>query len=63
MHFLHAAARRRGAEKVRLKVKMNNSRAVNLYQGLGYKFESQEGPFLVGFLDLGGGQAGTADGS
>jgi ribosomal protein S18 acetylase RimI-like enzyme len=55
MHFLHAAARRRGGEKVRLKVKMNNAPAVKLYQGIGYRFELQEGQYLVGFLDLGGG--------
>jgi ribosomal-protein-alanine N-acetyltransferase len=55
MHFLHTAARRRGDKKVRLKVKTNNHRAVHMYQGLGYSFESQEGPYLVGFLDLAGG--------
>jgi len=53
MHFLGAAAKCRGAQKVRLRVKPQNVRAVSLYESLGYKFRSEEdGGFLVGFLEL-----------
>ena len=52
MLFLHAAARGRGAEKVRLKVYPDNTRAVALYRGLGYSFESREGEQLVGIAQL-----------
>lgn len=53
MHFLHAAARRKGANKVRLKVHSDNAAAVGLYQGLGYAFHGRERGQLVGILDLG----------
>lgn len=52
MHFLHAAARRRGSTKVRLRVNSDNARALAMYKSLGYRFDSGEGPYLVGFLDL-----------
>jgi ribosomal-protein-alanine N-acetyltransferase len=52
MHFLHGAARRRGASKVRLRVKAQNTRAMKLYQDLGYVFGPEEQGFLVGFLQL-----------
>jgi [ribosomal protein S18]-alanine N-acetyltransferase len=52
MHFLHAAARRRGASRIRLKVYPSNKVAVALYKGLGYRFESEEEGQLVGFVDL-----------
>jgi [ribosomal protein S18]-alanine N-acetyltransferase len=52
MHFLHGAARRRGATKVRLRVKSQNTRAVKLYESLGYSFGTNEGGYLVGFLDI-----------
>jgi|HubBroStandDraft_6_1064221.scaffolds.fasta_scaffold950601_1 ribosomal-protein-alanine N-acetyltransferase len=52
MHFLHGAARRRGASKVRLRVKAQNARAMKLYQDLGYVFGPEEQGFLVGFLQL-----------
>jgi ribosomal-protein-alanine N-acetyltransferase len=52
MHFLHGAARRRGASKVRLRVKAQNTRATKLYQDLGYVFGPEEQGFLVGFLEL-----------
>jgi ribosomal-protein-alanine N-acetyltransferase len=52
MHLLHAAAKRRGARRVRLKVYPRNLRAVRLYEGLGYRFEGEEHGQLVGFLDL-----------
>jgi ribosomal protein S18 acetylase RimI-like enzyme len=54
MYFLHAAARRRGATKVRLRVKPDNSKAIRLYEALGYEFHSQEAEYLVGTLDLNG---------
>ncbi len=52
MHFLNAAARRKGARKVRLKVKRENTRAAKLYESLGYNFLSEEKGYLVGFLEL-----------
>jgi ribosomal-protein-alanine N-acetyltransferase len=52
MHFLHGAARHRGASKVRLKVKPRNTRALKLYQDLGYVFGLEERGYLVGFLQL-----------
>ena len=39
MDFLHLAAARRGAGKVRLRVQRSNSRAISLYDALGYVFE------------------------
>jgi ribosomal protein S18 acetylase RimI-like enzyme len=52
MHFLHVAARRRGAERVRLKVYPRNTRALALYRDLGYRFDTYEGGQLVGTLEL-----------
>ncbi len=52
MHFLHAAARQRGANKIRLKVYPDNTIAVTMYQELGYTFQSEEEGQLVGFVDL-----------
>lgn len=53
MHFLHAAAKAKGAEKVRLKVFPDNLPAVGLYKSLGYEFqEEREAGQLVGFFDL-----------
>ena len=52
MHFLHAAARRRGASKIRLKVYPDNTTAVTMYQELGYTFQAEEAGQLVGFVDL-----------
>jgi ribosomal protein S18 acetylase RimI-like enzyme len=39
MHFLHYAARERGASKIRLKVYPQNTTARHLYETLGYVFE------------------------
>jgi ribosomal-protein-alanine N-acetyltransferase len=52
MHFLHAAAARRGAKKIRLKVHRENGRAIELYKSLGYEFGQEEGEQLVGYLPL-----------
>lgn len=52
MHFLHAAARRRGATRVRLKVHADNTVAFRLYQELGYVFRGEEAGQLVGIIDL-----------
>ena len=55
MDFLHLLAARRGAGKVRLRVRANNEKALSLYKSLGYAFEedtSQAG-FLVGFKNIG----------
>lgn len=48
MHFLHVAARQRGASQIRLKVYPENQAAVALYQKLGYRFEEQISGQLVG---------------
>ena len=53
MHFLHAAARRKGARIVRLKVHHDNTVARKLYAKLGYTFDSvEEEGQLVGKLEL-----------
>jgi ribosomal-protein-alanine N-acetyltransferase len=53
MHFLGAAAKCRGAQRVRLRVKAQNDRAIRLYESLGYEFRPEEdGEYLIGFLDL-----------
>lgn len=52
MHFLHAAARQRGALRVRLRVHPGNARARDLYEKLGYRFEGEERGELVGFFEL-----------
>jgi [ribosomal protein S18]-alanine N-acetyltransferase len=52
MHFLHAAARRKGARRVRLKVYPENQPALALYRGMGYRFEGPEDGQLVGYVDL-----------
>lgn len=55
MDVLHLLASRRGADKVRLRVRTNNEKAMNLYKNLGYAFEedtNQQG-FLVGFKNIG----------
>lgn len=52
MMFLHAAAKLRGAKRIRLKVYPDNTVAVKLYESMGYRYtESSEGQ-LVGYLDL-----------
>jgi [ribosomal protein S18]-alanine N-acetyltransferase len=53
MSFLHAAARLRGANQVRLKVYPQNITALNLYRQLGYVFSSViEDDQLVGYINL-----------
>jgi ribosomal protein S18 acetylase RimI-like enzyme len=53
MHFLHTAARRKGARQVRLKVYSENVSARSLYVKLGYRFDTAaEDGQLVGRLDL-----------
>ncbi len=52
MAFLHAAAKARGATKVRLTVYGDNQRAVELYRRLGYQFEAKSDRELVGLLVL-----------
>lgn len=52
MHFLHAAAARRGARRVRLRVSPDNDRAIGLYSSLGYRFEKEESGLRVGIKDL-----------
>lgn len=53
MHILHASARRKGATRVRLKVKSGNIRAAKFYESLGYTFKYEEAGYLVGFLEFG----------
>lgn len=52
MHFLHAAARWRGATKVRLRVREDNVAAKSLYRQLGYSFVATEGEYAVGIIEL-----------
>lgn len=52
MHFLHAAARRRAAPRVRLKVYRANAGALALYRSLGYVFDDDGGDELVGTVAL-----------
>lgn len=57
MHYLHAEARRRGAERIRLKVYPENKVAVDLYRSLGYEFtDSLEDGQLVGYMRLASGR-------
>jgi ribosomal protein S18 acetylase RimI-like enzyme len=52
MEFLHTTARQRGASHIRLKVYLENIRAMTLYRSLGYVFQSEEGGQAVGLLAL-----------
>ena len=52
MHFLHVAAARRQAKKVRLRVNRTNTKAIELYNRFGYEFEPAEGSYYVGFKQL-----------
>jgi ribosomal protein S18 acetylase RimI-like enzyme len=52
MHFLHAAAWRHGAKRVRLTVHRDNVQARALYQSLGYVFQQQQVDPLIGYLEL-----------
>jgi ribosomal protein S18 acetylase RimI-like enzyme len=52
MYFLHASASRRGAQKIRLRVRKNNRQAVRLYEGLGYVLEEEGNDYLIGFKSL-----------
>lgn len=54
MDFLHLLASRRGTDKVRLRVRTNNEKALSLYKSLGYVFEVDlnQADYLVGFKSL-----------
>jgi [ribosomal protein S18]-alanine N-acetyltransferase len=52
MHFLHFAARQRGARAVRLTVGRANYSAIRLYERLGYRFEPRGADELLGKLAL-----------
>ncbi len=52
MLFLHAAARGRGARRIRLKVYPDNLPAVRLYTSLGYQIVGEESGQLVACVDL-----------
>lgn len=51
MSFLHAAARLRGAPRVRLTVYPDNEPAVALYRSLGYRLRAEADGRLVGFWE------------
>ena len=51
MHYLHSVARVRGVDTIRLRVHVDNTRAIKLYDQLGYVFQPDERPdYLLGFL-------------
>jgi len=52
MFFLHEQARKRGAKKIKLKVYPENTRAIHLYQKLGYSFSGKEYGQLIGCVVL-----------
>ena len=54
MAFLHAEARHRAAERVRLRVHFENARAISIYTRFGYQFtpDATRSDYLVGFKDL-----------
>lgn len=52
VQFLHTAAKRKGASKVRLKVYPDNTAAVAMYEKIGYIFQNEEAGQLVGFIEL-----------
>ncbi len=52
MAYLHQAAAKRGARRIRLKVHAANEPAVSLYRNLGYVFVGEERGQMVGYLDL-----------
>ena len=52
VRFLHAAAIQRGANRVRLKIYPNNTKALKLYKKLGYTFQGEEAGQMVGYIDL-----------
>jgi [ribosomal protein S18]-alanine N-acetyltransferase len=53
MYFLRVAAKCRGASRIRLRVKAQNTTAAKLYESLGYEFCSEkDGEYRVAFLDL-----------
>jgi ribosomal-protein-alanine N-acetyltransferase len=54
MNFLHLAAMRRGAKKVRLRVYPDNHSAISMYRAMGYKLAAERGRCnLVGIVTLG----------
>ncbi len=53
MQHLHDEARRRGAKKIRLRVKKDNDPAIGLYEDFGYHLRpDEEEGFLIGFATL-----------
>ncbi|MGH7780953.1 MAG: GNAT family N-acetyltransferase [Candidatus Binataceae bacterium] len=52
MKFLHVAAGREGAKRIRLRVDKTNLRAKRLYERLGYCFKDEDSGQLVGYLVL-----------
>jgi ribosomal protein S18 acetylase RimI-like enzyme len=52
--FLHAAARARGATRVRLRVYPDNTAARRLYESLGYRWQGGGDEQLVGVCELAG---------
>jgi ribosomal protein S18 acetylase RimI-like enzyme len=53
MSFLHDAAMRRGATRIRLRVHHDNDRAIGLYRALGYAMTDDDDPrYKLGLLNL-----------
>ena len=52
MHFLHFVAKSRGCNEVMLKLDQDNTKALGLYQALGYQFKEHLGDILIGRLRI-----------
>ena len=52
MNHLHARAKIRGAEKIRLKVDRRNTAAQRLYESLGYTLQDHSSTELLGIVDV-----------
>jgi ribosomal protein S18 acetylase RimI-like enzyme len=54
MEFLHAEARFRGADRIRLRVHLENQKAIALYRRMGYSFDAADAAngLVVGWKNL-----------
>lgn len=54
MHYLHATAKYRGADQIRLRVHKDNAHAIRLYRSLDYvmKQDGDQPGYMIGFKSL-----------